>query len=242
MANRSYGQHCGLAYALDLVGERWSLLIIRELLTGPKRFKSLLTQLPGIGPTLLTARLRKLTAEGIVHHATLPPPASVGAYALTDRGEALRPSLVHLTRWGLESLPDAADDEAFHPGSALMMLQAAFREEVSTGVFDEVEFWVGDDTFYIVIRDGSLETRLGTAPRPHCVIRSDPATFRMVLSGEYGLREAARSGRLSVSGGADTWNRTVSALDFASLRARTDNELPTIDLTGRHAPRPTRLR
>jgi DNA-binding HxlR family transcriptional regulator len=91
---RSYGQYCTVARALDVVGERWTLLLVRELSTGPKRFKDLLEGLPGIGTNLLAARLKKLEGEGIVRRATLPPPAGSNVYELTDLGGSLEPVIV----------------------------------------------------------------------------------------------------------------------------------------------------
>src|SRR5688572_21957817 len=97
---RTYGQMCPLARSMDLLGERWTMLIVRELCLGPKRFKDLLDVLPAIGPNRLTSRLRSLEAAGVVRRGTLPPPAGVAVYELTERGEGLRGPLVELGRWG----------------------------------------------------------------------------------------------------------------------------------------------
>jgi DNA-binding HxlR family transcriptional regulator len=108
MATRSYNQICGLAQSLDLLGERWTLLIVRELLLGPKRFGALRDALPGINANLLSARLRSLTEAGIVEAVELPPPAEgVSAYALTERGEGLREPLMGLALWGMDLLEPA---------------------------------------------------------------------------------------------------------------------------------------
>ena len=100
MSKRSYGQYCGLAHALDLVGERWSLLVIRELMTGPKRYKDLLKRLPGIGTNLLAKRLKFLEEQSILMRRILPPPASTEAYDLTEFGRELEPVLIGLAQWG----------------------------------------------------------------------------------------------------------------------------------------------
>src|SRR6478752_477301 len=100
MSRRSYSQVCGVARALDLLGERWTLLIVRELLLGPKRFGALEEALPGIGPNLLSARLASLSEAGLIERVELPPPASVSAYALTERGEGLREPVEAMAVWG----------------------------------------------------------------------------------------------------------------------------------------------
>lgn len=101
---RSYRQYCGIARALDVVGERWTLLVIRELMTGPKRFKDLLDGLPGIGTNLLTARLKQLEEDGLLRRTILPPPAKVPAYELTPLGQRLEPVLSTPGDWGQELL------------------------------------------------------------------------------------------------------------------------------------------
>ena len=96
---RSYGQFCGVAHALDLVGERWALLVVRELVLGPKRFTDLAAGLPGIGTNILTARLRELEQTGVVERRVLPPPAGSTVYELTPYGRELEPVLLALGRW-----------------------------------------------------------------------------------------------------------------------------------------------
>src|SRR3954465_14659960 len=101
MSKRSYNQHCAMARALDALGERWTLLVIRELLPGPKRYKDLLEGLPGIGTNLLAARLRDLEAAGAIQRRMLPPPAGAVVYELTDSGRELESVVLDLARWGL---------------------------------------------------------------------------------------------------------------------------------------------
>src|SRR6185437_6886764 len=97
---RTYGDRCGIARALDVVGERWALLVVRELLLGPKRFTDLRAGLPNVGPDMLSARLRDLEAAGVLRHHKLPPPASARVYELTERGRELEPGILALGRWG----------------------------------------------------------------------------------------------------------------------------------------------
>src|SRR4051812_7250861 len=115
MERRTYGQYCALARALDLVGGRGTLLVVRDLIMGPKRFTDLLEGLPGIGRNLLVARLRHLEAEGIVRRATLAPPAASRVYELTDEGRDLAVALGPLTRWGARRLGQQREGELFRP-------------------------------------------------------------------------------------------------------------------------------
>ncbi len=111
---RRYEQYCPMAHALDLVGDRWALLVIRELMHGPKRYTDLVEHLHGIGTNILAARLRDLEAHGVVSRRTLPPPAASKIYELTDYGRELRPAMRELALWGARSLgPPTARDELF---------------------------------------------------------------------------------------------------------------------------------
>ena len=107
--NRSYGEQCGVARSLDVIGERWALLVVRELLLGPKRFNDLLAGLPGASPNVISQRLRELVEDGVIAQRELPPPARVRVYELTDWGRELEPVMVHLGRWGGRApLPEGA--------------------------------------------------------------------------------------------------------------------------------------
>src|SRR5215470_13442749 len=121
--NRSYGDQCGVARSLDVIGERWALLIVRELLLGPKRFNDLLAGLPGASPNVISQRLRELAGHGVIRQRDLPPPARVRLYELTDWGRELEPVVLHLGRWGDRApLPDGARAGL---DSLLLAIQAA---------------------------------------------------------------------------------------------------------------------
>jgi DNA-binding HxlR family transcriptional regulator len=124
---RTYNQYCATARTLDLVGERWTLLLIRELLTGPKRFSDLQASLRGLGTGLLATRLKHLEREGLAHKITLPPPARTPAYALTEAGEDLGAPILELARWGLKwAMGERGATETFHAGWAVLGLRACF--------------------------------------------------------------------------------------------------------------------
>ncbi len=242
MKKRRYGQYCSLARALDVLGERWSLLIVRELLSGPKRYKDLLRHLPGIGTNLLAARLKSLEAQGVLEHRALPPPASTAAYALTERGRALEPALVELARWGLPLLGRPAEDDAYAPHWSLLAMQAVFRPDHAAGVRAVYEFRVGGDVFHTRIEAGRLTTRQGPASHPDFVLETDAATYLAVVAGDMTTEEAMRQGVLTVRGDQEAWARSGEILDLAPLHREPEDALRVIDLTGRPEPRARRLR
>src|SRR5215213_596424 len=139
---RSYGQYCTVARALDVVGERWTLLLVRELSTGPKRFKDLLEGLPGIGTNLLARRLKTLEGKGIVRRATLPPPAGSNVYELTGLGRSLEPVIVALSRWGTRLLDAPREEDDLRAGWAVVALRSALRPGAAVGRSVTYEFRV----------------------------------------------------------------------------------------------------
>src|SRR3712207_6196525 len=135
MSKREYGQHCGLARALDVVGERWTLLIVRDLAIAPRRFGELLEGLPGLGTSLLSERLRSMEADGIVRRAAAASPGGGVVYELTERGDDLARAMAPLALWGASYL-DLNDPAAFRPEWLLFALRARFRADRAKGVHD----------------------------------------------------------------------------------------------------------
>ena len=200
MSKRSYNQHCAIARALDTLGERWTLLVIRELLSGPKRFKDLLEGLPGIGTNLLAARLKDLEGEGLLCRKTLPPPAGSTVYELTEHGREIEPVLVGLARWGLGRLDAPRPGDVFRPVWAVQAMKATFRPEAARGVRETYEFRVGEDVFHVRVEDGASEPRYGAAWSPDLIVTTDADTFLALVSGELEPEEASRSGVFEVEG------------------------------------------
>jgi DNA-binding HxlR family transcriptional regulator len=200
---RSYGQYCATARTLDVVGERWTLLIVRELLTGPKRFKDLADALPGIGTGLLAARLKHLEAEGLARKAKLSLPAKTEAYELTEAGEDLGPPVLALARWGLKwALGERRDGEVFPAGGAVFGLQALFQPEAAAELDLVYEWRIGDSTFHVHVDHGTIETSCGPAQRPDAVIEGSEEIFCEMSAGSIGLRRAVAEGRATVRGDA----------------------------------------
>ena len=177
---RTYGDRCGVARALDVVGERWALLVVRELLLGPKRFSDLRRGLPNVSPDVLSQRLRGLEAAGILEHRTLDPPASVQVYELTARGRALEPVVLELGRWGsVEETGDGA--AAMGSDSAVIALKTLFDPSLADGLEASYELRLNGERFSVRIAGGRLEASRGTVQSPDATISSDPATLAAVL-------------------------------------------------------------
>jgi DNA-binding HxlR family transcriptional regulator len=215
MARRSYEQYCPLAYALDLVGERWTLLIVRDLLAGPRRYTDLHRGLPGLATDLLTERLRKLEDAGVVRRRELPPPAAAVVYELTERGGELGPAVLGLARFGLGLLgePSAADVPA-SPDRFALLLRVLFSPE---GAPAAPETWVfegeGVSVALTVSRDGlELHPDPDDLPRqPAARFAADiPTTLGLVL-GRVQWPDALADGRLSVEGDPGALNRLRAA-------------------------------
>ena len=172
---KHYEQYCPVAHALERVGERWSLLIVRELLKGPKRYTDLAGALPRIGTNVLAARLKDLEAAGVVAKRRLPPPTPAQVYELTPYGVALKPVVRELARWGLQSMPAPEADEALAPGWLPEALDTFFAPAAPDGSF---EFRVGDEVGALV--DG--RALAGPAEEPDVVLEASPTDFYFLFT------------------------------------------------------------
>lgn len=194
MAQRSYRQICGVAKALDLLGERWTLLIVRELLLGPKRFGALRDALPGISGNLLSARLRSLADAGIAERVELPAPASVEAYALTGRGEELRPMMESLALWGYELLePEAEYERGWEVRPS--WLTSTLAAGADPGALEDLDgrsfnFAVDGDRFSIRVSDGVARVRHGELADPDAELDTDLRTYVDLATGDVETEDA----------------------------------------------------
>jgi DNA-binding HxlR family transcriptional regulator len=192
---RSYAQFCGLAKALDAVGDRWTLLIVRELLLqGPCRYTDLLKGLPGIATNLLAQRLRDLEAEGVVAREEAPPPIATTLFKLTPRGEALLPVLRELGRWGGPLLLEAGDGDAFHSYWMALPFDLYYRDAKPEAPPVEIELRTGDEPVVLRTVEGRVRMRRGSAERPDAILSGPPKLLIGVLSGRVDLATARRSG------------------------------------------------
>jgi DNA-binding HxlR family transcriptional regulator len=200
VGKRTYDQYCAVARALDVVGERWTLLLVRELLTGPKRFKDLLEGLSGIGTTLLTARLKELEGNGIVRRTTLPPPAGSRVYELTDLGRSLEPVVMSLSRWGLRLLDERRREDESRPAWAMVALRSSLKPEVAVNLKETYEFRVDGELFHVRVEGGEAEVRQGPAGDPDLIVSGDTETLLGVAAGGSTLTEAVDAGLITVEG------------------------------------------
>jgi DNA-binding HxlR family transcriptional regulator len=200
MANkRKYGDRCGVARALDLVGERWALLVVRELLLGPKRFTDLRAGLPHVSPDVLSQRLRELESDGIVQRRTLAPPAGSRVYELTDRGMELEPVILALGRWG-SAAPFPPGDARLGVDSAILALRTLFDPAAADGVNASYELRLGDQRFHARVAEGRLEIARGSADDPDASIDTDTGTLSALLWHGGRLAEALRARNIAIEG------------------------------------------
>ncbi len=212
---KHYDQYCPMAHALSMVGERWSLLIVRELLHGPKRYTDLVAGVPGIGTNILAGRLRDLEQCGVVAKRKLPPPAASTVYELTEYGRGLEEVLYALARWGARSLGPPPPDDELYPEWGLNALPALFNPEAARGLTETYVLDVGGDAFTARVVEGHLEATVGAAEDADVVVETDMPTFFALVSGELAPAEAVRRKHASVEGDFDALERCFRVLTFA---------------------------
>ncbi len=216
MAEHSYHQYCPVAHALDLVGDRWTLLIIRDLLMGPKRFVDLQTGLPGIGTNILTARLKGLEQNAVVSRRFLPPPAASAVYELTEYGYKLEESLTALAHWGAQSLGHLAPDQVIEPDSVMVALYGLFKSAKvpeETGTYEihcEDEHF--QQVFSISIHEKNVEVTRGATVRavPDIVMHLDAETLYALSARQVSLRESIDRGKVSLEGSTQAIAHLIS--------------------------------
>jgi DNA-binding HxlR family transcriptional regulator len=180
---RSYRQHCGIARALDLIGERWALLVIRELVFGPKRFTDLRQGLPGIATNVLSQRLRQLERDGIVARRLLSPPAASMVYELTEYGHELVPIMLELGRWGAHSMGPRGPEHALRPEWFAVALKAFYEPTAAEDLSATVGLDLDGVEFTLRFDQGRLEIVPGTNGQPDLAIATDPDELVGFLAG-----------------------------------------------------------
>jgi DNA-binding HxlR family transcriptional regulator len=196
---RSYDDGCAAAHGLDLVGERWALLVVRELALGPRRFTDLRNALPGISPNVLAQRLHELEAASIVVRRRLPPPAAARAYALTDWGTELEPILRDIGRWAARS-PVMPQGLPLSVNSLILSLRTMFDAGRAKGVDARIELRLNEQAFRVAIADGRLDVAPGHVEAPDAVISCGPDALAAVVYGGEDLDKAIGSGAIRVEG------------------------------------------
>ncbi len=210
MNNRSYHQLCGLAYALDVVGERWTILIIRELIAGPRRFTDLIDGLPGISTNLLTERLKQLEENGVIQRRTLPPPAASAVYELTALGQALEKTLLELGKWGSQFVSPALEgDKLLHLGSYALTPKTFFRPELAQGVNETYALHIDGEVQQVRIAAGEIFVEQGEAPKADAVFATEMPVYLGLLTGQIDPHEAIAAGLVRVQGDQTALSRFV---------------------------------
>ena len=207
MAEHGYQQYCGAARALDVIGDRWTLLIVRELRFGPRRFTDLIDGLPGISRNLLTQRLRDLEHDGIVVRSELPPPAARQVYELSDDGHDLAEAMLPLVAWGVRRLGSRKPGESFRPQWAALAMAAFADREAAQGVVETYEYHVGGFVFHFTVDDGSIQLHQGAARDPIATLTTDEATWADLASGNITGSTATATGALELAGDPEALER-----------------------------------
>jgi DNA-binding HxlR family transcriptional regulator len=200
----TYDDPCGVARALDVVGQRWALLVVRELLLGPKRFRDLVRGLHGMSQNVLSQRLKELEHAGIVRRAKAGPPVSGPVYELTEEGAAVEPVLFALGRWGRRRPQTATGPMS--PDALLLALRTTFDPEAAGDLAVEVELRIDDDRVALTVDGGRLTMRRGPARHPDAIITGDVPGVRSMV-----YRGAAATG-VTVDGSQEAVRRLIDAL------------------------------
>jgi DNA-binding HxlR family transcriptional regulator/putative sterol carrier protein len=219
MSKRTYGQYCALARAFDVVGERWTPLLLRELAMGPRRYADLQAALPGVGTSLLAQRLKELEADGIVRRRFLSPPAARWVYDLSDDGHDLAAALVPLARWGVKRLGAPQEGETFSLSWMLLFIQETADTEAAAGVHDLYEFHSMGHVFHVTVDDGTVDAQPGPAPRPpDLTVTADLEVLAAMAGGELLATEALATDQVTVDGDEGARIRSLQILAPAALR------------------------
>ncbi|HVG25404.1 MAG TPA: winged helix-turn-helix transcriptional regulator [Thermoanaerobaculia bacterium] len=198
-SKRTYEDGCATAHALDLIGERWALLVVRELILGPKRFTDLRAGLPGISPNVLTQRLEELENGGILRRRKLAPPAAAWVYELTEWGRDLEQVIMTLGRWGARS-PSLMQGYPLSVDAVILSFRTMFRGESAREFKGTLELRIGEDRFRARVVKGALELVRGAADDPDAVLETDAGALVALAYGGRKLNDALKAGEVKVEG------------------------------------------
>jgi DNA-binding HxlR family transcriptional regulator len=212
MANGSDHGHCGLTAGLGVVGERWSLLLVRELLIGPARFTALLENMPGIGATLLARRLRALAGHGVVERVPVPGAGHEMRYQLTDLGEQLRHPLLGLARWGLGFLSDDDRGGTTRAAWGFLAVQSMVVRAAVPESDDTYEFRVDEQAFVVEVRDGAVRFSREPTTEPDVTVECDADTFVRIGARLLAPADAIMTGAVRITGSQPAVRRCVRML------------------------------
>jgi len=220
---KRYDQYCPIAHALCSIGERWSLLVVRELIEGPKRYTDLAAGLPGVSTNILAARLRDLEAKGIVQKRKLPPPAACTVYELTEYGAELEEVVYAIARWGARTLGPPGPGDDLEPDWGLNAFPALFNPVAAEGMSGRYVLRIGDGDFTVSLVDGRVGVEMGVGDDPDFDATFDMETMFRLASGDLPPAGAVDQGLVELDGDVETFERFFEAFSYAPrLVARTD--------------------
>ncbi|RZQ61142.1 winged helix-turn-helix transcriptional regulator [Amycolatopsis suaedae] len=221
MTARTYGQFCGLARAMEIIGERWSLLVIRDLVLGPKRFTDLQRGLPKIARSILSARLNELEEAGVVRRRVLPDLDAAVVYELTEYGSELDRILLQLGLWGARSLGEPAADDVFTPDAAILSLYTTFRPEAALGTALTVEIRHSAELIvHARIDNGAIKADRGPCADADLVIKPRGMAMLLLLNGGLSAAEALAGGHVGIEGPAQHLETFTRLFHIAAAPAR----------------------
>jgi DNA-binding HxlR family transcriptional regulator len=209
---RSYQDACGIARALDVVGERWALLVVRELLFGPQRYSELRQSLPNASSNVIADRLRELEAKGVVQRRRLSPPSASRVYELTSRGRELEPIVLAFGGWGLQ-FPQPDPPVTLSPVSVLLYWRGCARPDPNAAP-TVVQVQLDDRPWTVRAADGRLDIECGDTSPAEAIIRTDPATLNDLIGAPARLRGAVRSGAAEVRGDESVVRRLLQQVEI----------------------------
>jgi DNA-binding HxlR family transcriptional regulator len=212
---KRYDQYCPIAHALCAIGERWSLLVVRELLEGPKRYTDLAAGLPGVSTNILAARLRDLEASGVVQKRRLPPPAASTVYELTAYGAQLEEVVYAMARWGVRTLGPPSPEDELEPDWGLNAFPALFNPTAADGMSGTYVLRISGDVFTVSLADGRVSVELAADPEADLDAAFDMETFFGLASGELAPADAVEQGLVELRGDVECLERFFRAFNYA---------------------------
>jgi DNA-binding HxlR family transcriptional regulator/putative sterol carrier protein len=215
---RRYAQYCPVARSLDVLGERWTLLIVRNLMMGPQRYTDLREALPGLATDLLTARLRTLEEAGYVERRQLPRPASVTVYQLTEAAQRLRRVVLELGRIGLARLGPPTEDDSVVADALVLSLRASFRPDVAGDAEESYQLELDGEPYVVNVHSGWAETAPGTAAHPELTLVTSAQTFAELISGAIDAKTALSAGDVQVDGSRRALDRFLATFSYPVAR------------------------
>lgn len=217
MTNKTYNQYCAIAHTLDLVGDRWTLLIVRNLLLGPRRFSDLMKGLPGVSTNILTERLKLLEEHTVVHTRYLPPPAASSVYELTERGYGLADVLSALARWGSLTLGQPAASQYIVPEAIGFMVMGVFRRVSYPSIQLLVDLHIADplmDAHYTVaLSSEGVNLTDGIPAHPQLTLQLDLDQLSALSSGRTSLKQVIEAGNAHMQGSQELILNLVNWVD-----------------------------